>query len=84
MPMMKETFEITGGDGYLDVKNISNADISGDIFVYYKNSASDLLYGGITYRARLSGGIKAGETMRIMTGHYHEGASRLLMVTCSA
>ncbi len=83
MPMMKETFEITGGDGYLDVKNISGADISGDVFVYYKNSASDLLYGGITYRARLSGGIKAGETMRIMTGHYHEGASRLLMVTCS-
>lgn len=83
MTMMEDKFEITGGDGYVDVKNISGEDISGDVFVYYKNSATDLLYGGITYRARLSGGIKAGETMRIMTGHYHEGASRLLMVSCS-
>lgn len=83
MSMMEDKFEITGGDGYLDVKNISGKDITGEIFVYYKNSASDLLYGGITYRARISGGIGAGETQRIMTGHYHDGSCRLLMVTCS-
>jgi hypothetical protein len=83
MTLMEERFEIVGGNGYITVKNISDQDISGDIFLYYKNSASDLLYGGITYRARVSGGIKAGETMRVTTGHYHDGSSRLLMVTCS-
>lgn len=84
MSMQKDKFEVIGGDGYVDIKNISGEDISGEVFVYYKNSATDLLYGGITYRARLSGGIRAGESMRIMTGHYHEGSSRLLMVTCAA
>lgn len=81
MSLMEDQFEITGGSGYITVKNISGQDIHGNVFLYYKNSASDLLYGGITYRARISDGIKAGETLRVSTGHYHDGASRLLMVT---
>jgi hypothetical protein len=83
MTLMDDRFEITGGNGYLDIKNISGQDISDEVFIYYKNSASDLLYGGITYRARATGGIKAGETLRITAGHYSEGSSRLVMVTCN-
>lgn len=83
MSMMEDQFEITGGDGYLDVTNISDSDISGEIFIYYKNSATDLLYGGITYRARISNGIRAGETVRVTTNHYYADACRLLMVTYS-
>lgn len=83
MSMMEEMFEVTGGDGYIDIKNITADVISGEIFIYYKNSATDLLYGGITYRCRVSGGIAAGETVRIMAGHYQEGSSRLLMVSHS-
>lgn len=82
MTIADDRLQITGGDGYLDVKNISGEDISGEILLYYKNSATDLLYGGITYRTRISDGIKAGETVRVMAGHYREGSNRLVMVTC--
>lgn len=82
MTMMEDVLEITGGNGYLDVKNISGEDLTGEIFIYYKNSASDLLYGGITYRARIDSGVGAGETIRILTGHYSEGNSRILHVLC--
>lgn len=82
MTMMEDVLEISGGDGYLDVKNISGETLTGEIFIYYKNSARDLLYGGITYRARIENGIGAGETIRILTGHYTEGNSRILHVLC--
>lgn len=81
MSLQEERLEITGGNGYIEVKNISGTDIAGDVYVYYKNIASDMLYGGITYRARIEGGLAAGETMRIMTGHYTAQNSRIVMVT---
>lgn len=80
MSLQEDRVEITGGDGYVEVKNISGEEISGEIFVYYKNSATDLLYGGITYRARVEGGLAAGETKRIPTGHYTAKNSRILQV----
>jgi hypothetical protein len=83
MSLMEDKFSISGGNGYLDVTNISDTDITGEVFVYYKNSATDLLYGGITYRVRLSGGISAGETVRVMTSHYHPDRCTILMVSCS-
>lgn len=82
MSMMDDTLQIVGGDGYLDVTNISKKATSGNVFIYYKNSAVDLLYGGITYRARIEKPIQPGETVRVMTRHYQEGNSRLIMVTC--
>lgn len=82
MNLQPDKVELSGGDGYIDVKNISGEDITGDILIYYKNSATDLFYGGITYRARIEGGLKAGETMRVITGHYSEGNCRIVMVTC--
>lgn len=82
MSLCEEQFEITGGNGYLDVKNISGEDISGLIRVFYKNAGPDLLYGGITYMATVQDGIPAGETVRIMTSHYSESSSRILHVVC--
>ena len=46
----------------LNVPNISDEDIPGDVVVYYKHASADMLYGGITYRVTISGGIKAGES----------------------
>lgn len=81
MTLMEDKVEIIGGDGYIDVKNISDEAITGTLRVFYKNSAEDLLYGGITYVATVKDGIGAGETMRILTGHYSEGNSRVVNVT---
>ncbi len=81
MTVPTDKIEVTGGNGYLDVKNISGEDIAGTLRLFYKNSASDLLYGGITYAATVKEGIAAGETVRVLAGHYAEGSSRIVNVT---
>lgn len=80
--MHKDTIQVSGLQGMLNVKNISDKDITGDIYVYYKNSAADLLYGGITYRTKVAGGLKAGEIRQINAGHYNPKGSAIVMVTC--
>ena len=68
--------------GGMNVRNISQSDIAGDVVVYYKNVAADgLLYGGITYRTRITGGIKAGELKQGMTEHFRLNGSEVLFVT---
>lgn len=64
-------YEISGADGVLNVKNISGADITGNIYVYYKYRIQDLFYGGITFRVQIEGGLKDGEIRQIMTNHYN-------------
>ncbi len=82
MNLQTDRLEITGGKGYLEVKNISQEDFTGIVRIFYKNSSQDLFYGGITYVATLEGGLAVGETYRILTGHYSEGNSRIVHVTC--
>ncbi len=79
--MYADIFEIAGTKGNLTVKNISDTAVAGDIYVYYKNSAQDLFYGGITYRARVEGGLKPGESKQIIAAHYNPSGSTILMVT---
>ena len=68
-------------DGVINITNISGKDINGDITVYYKNAATDLLYGGITYRIRLEGGLKADEIRQIMASHFSKSGSRIMFAT---
>ncbi len=82
MVLQENRIRITGSNGSLEVENISGEDITGDIFIYYKNSAPDLLYGGITYRVSVKGGLAAGEKTNIIAGHYTVNGSRLLLVDC--
>lgn len=82
MSLREDLVKIQGLDGKLQVTNVSDGDISGDIVVYYKNSASDLLYGGITYRVSISGGLKANETKEVTAGHFSVVGSRVMFVTC--
>ncbi len=77
----EDIFEITGEKGTLTIRNISDSDVSGDIYVYYKNTSKDLLYGGITYRAKVDGGLRAGESKQIIASHYNPTGSVVLMVT---
>lgn len=68
-------------DGVINITNISAEDITSDIVIYYKNAAADLLYGGITYRIRLEGGLKAGEIRQITASHFTQSGSRIMFVT---
>lgn len=68
-------------NGGLNVTNISGQDITGDVVIYYKNAQQDLYYGGITYRARLEGGMKAGELKQIMGEHLRQGGTEIVFIT---
>jgi hypothetical protein len=82
MPMTMESdrLEVSGNDGVIQVKNTSGKDISSNIYIYYKNAATDLLYGGITYRVTLKG-LAAGETIKVSAVYYDPDTCRLMMVT---
>lgn len=70
MDPMPERFAVSGAKGMLQIENISGEDISEEILVYYKNTSGDQYYGGITYLARVTGGLKAGQTANVMASHF--------------
>jgi hypothetical protein len=82
MSLQEDRISINAMNGVLEVTNISETDIPGPVYVYYKNSASGMLYGGITFRVTIREGLKAGETRTVNAGHYTKDNSRLLMVGC--
>ena len=81
MDLMADTVEITGLKGMLNVKNISGADIAGDIYVYYKYASMDMFYGGITFRVRVEGGLATDEVRQVPAGHFAPKGCTLVQVT---
>lgn len=79
--LCEERLKIQSLNGVLNVTNISGEDITGAVVIYYKNASSDMLYGGITYRVTIAGGIKAGEIKQITASHFSESGSRVMWVT---
>ena len=81
MDLHEDVLQIQIIDGALNVRNISGEDITGNIAIHYKNAAVDLLYGGITYRVTIEGGLKADELRQVMTHHASDAGSRIMFVT---
>lgn len=79
--LCEDLLKIQELNGFLNVTNISGEDIDGDIVIYYKNAASDLLYGGITYRITIKGGLVKGELRQIAAKHFTPKGSRIMWVT---
>jgi hypothetical protein len=80
--MAEDKLEIQALDGVINITNISNEDITDDILVYYKNYIDGIYYGGITYRLRIEGGLKAGEIRQGSAAHFNPGNSTVVFVTC--
>lgn len=80
--LCQDKIKIQALDGALNITNISGEDITGIVVVYYKNSSADMLYGGITYRVVISGGMKAGEIRQLTAAHFSTFGSRIMFVTC--
>lgn len=78
--LQEDQLEIQTLDGAINITNISGADITEDIVIYYKNCSQDLLYGGITYRIQIPGGLKNDEIRQIMAKHFTL-TSRIMFVT---
>ena len=84
MELCSETIQLSGQKGLLSVTNVSEEDISGDVYVYYKFYEADCYYGGITFRVRARGGLKAGETQQLPAGHFNPESCRIVQVTHGA
>ena len=80
MTLFENRVQLSGMDGMLNVKNVSATDIHSDIYVYYKYAAQDLYYGGVTFRVRVEGGLKAGETRQVIAPHYTENGCVFVQV----
>lgn len=82
LSLCQDLIQIQPLDGAMNITNVSGKDISENITIYYKNSSPDMLYGGITYRVRLTDGLAAGEVRQIMSDHYSAKSSTVMFVTC--
>lgn len=80
--MAEDKLEIQCLDGVINVTNISDEDVTGDILIYYKNYTSGMYYGGITYRIRIAGGLKSGEIWQGTAAHFNPANSAVVFVTC--
>lgn len=81
LSLYEEELKLQILDGAINVTNVSGEDIDGDIVIYYKNAAADIYYGGITYRVRIEGGMKADEIKQIMASHFSDSGSKIMFVT---
>lgn len=83
-PNWQKDFAMQGLSGALNLKNMTGTDIPGDIYIYYKNAAGDMYYGGIAYRIRLEGGMKAEQIRQILAAHFDPAGSKVVMIQYAA
>ena len=79
MSLKEDQVKLTGQKGSIAVKNLTDSAL-GEIYIYYKNSATDLYYGGITYRAKVDAGLKPGREQTVLTGHFYPNACTIVDV----
>lgn len=79
MDLNEDLVKLTGAKGTITVENLTD-EVMGEIYIYYKNSAADLLYGGITYRARVDAGLKPGKSIMVRANHYNPNSCTILDV----
>lgn len=80
LSLQEAQLEIQLLDGAINVTNISGKDIDGTILICYKNVANGVFHGGIAYRVKLEGGLKAGEIKQVMGAHFQQPGSEILFV----
>lgn len=81
LELHEEQLSIQLLDGAVNVINISDTDIPGNITIYYKNKDNGVYLGGIAYRITIEGGIAAGEISQKMASHISASNSEILFVT---
>lgn len=78
--LLEDQIQIQPLEGGFNITNISGADISGTIEIYFKDMAGEMLYGGITYVCRVQEGLAAGEVKQIMSANFTEDGSCVVFV----
>lgn len=75
-----DKFQFSGADGILNIKNISDSDITDNIIVYYKDYENSHLASGTTYRVTVDNGLKAGEIKQVSANHFRQDGSMIMFV----
>ena len=75
-----DKFQLIGADRILNIKNISDSDITGDIVIYYKDYKNAQLSSGKTYRVTVEGGLEAGEIKQLIASGYKQNESIIMFV----
>ena len=70
-----EFLSISGAEGQFIISN------TGSVVVYYKNVKDGRYFGGITYRATSSAGVKASESIILPARHFSPDTCRVMFVT---
>lgn len=81
LSLQEDKLQIQPLDGGFNITNVSGEDIAGEITVYFKDSAAGMYYGGITYRGRVQGGMKAGEIRQIMSENFSDSGTTVVFIT---
>lgn len=72
---------IQGNLKTINIKNISNKDIENDIYIYYKKKDENGNFlGGLTFRTKAEGGIKAGEIKQLPADSFDPADSVVVFV----
>lgn len=67
-------------EGGLNVKNISDEAIEGNIMIYFKNYEGGMYIGGITYTGTVKDGLEAGEIRQLMSSHFTQSKTAVVFV----
>lgn len=80
LSLNSDKFEITPLDKVINIKNISQQDVTSNVYVYFKvkNINGDYL-GGITFRSN-AGTLSAGEFKQIPASHFSKKNCEVLFV----
>jgi hypothetical protein len=71
--------EIKVEDSGIRVKNLTEENIEGPVYIYYKSVQNDIFVGGITYRVKLTG-LSAGDEVTLRAGHATAEYTRIMYV----
>lgn len=74
-----DVFSVTGTETGIELRNLTDKDIAGPIYVYYKTRNSDGYAGGITYRLTIPE-LKAKSTYAVNANHFWIGSSEIMFI----
>ncbi len=81
LSLYENTFLLQANNGTINIKNISDNEIGSDIYVYYKKKdANGNYFGGITFRTKVSGGLKADAIAQLPASNFNLNDSEVLFV----
>ena len=74
-----DKIEVSFTNNSILVKNVSDKDVTSDIFIYYKEKIDGMLNGNITHRVRVSG-LKAGSQTYVNTKNVNGNDCQLMFI----